>query len=245
MDKVQKPCNSKCYTSLSETFRFYKGLDSHKVVCSGMTHIPRAFIFMAYLWVWWEVPGTNSVSSKFYHLNVLHTCNNIIMVRHHGASTSRTRCRTSNRCRTWCILRVLKKQYRVFNTDRDILVQGRIKRDCTTVSHILREIWPPLWSSGQSSQLQVQRSGFDFRRYQIFWEVPGLEQGPLSLMSTIEERLGRKSSGSSVENREYGHRDPSSWPRGTLYSQKLALTLSTSSGRLVGVVHSQTQATEF
>jgi hypothetical protein len=27
---------------------------------------------------------------------------------------------------------------------------------------------PPLWSSGQSSWLQIQRSGFDFRRYQIF-----------------------------------------------------------------------------
>jgi hypothetical protein len=27
---------------------------------------------------------------------------------------------------------------------------------------------PPLWSSGQSSWLQIQRSGFDSRRYQIF-----------------------------------------------------------------------------
>jgi hypothetical protein len=31
--------------------------------------------------------------------------------------------------------------------------------------------WPPLWSSGQSSWLQIQRSEFDPRRYQIFWEV--------------------------------------------------------------------------
>jgi hypothetical protein len=29
----------------------------------------------------------------------------------------------------------------------------------------------------------------------------GLELGPLSLVSTIEELLGRKSSGSSLENR--------------------------------------------
>jgi hypothetical protein len=41
-------------------------------------------------------------------------------------------------------------------------------------------IQPPLWSSGQSFWLQIQRSGFDSRRYQIFWEVVGLEQGPLS-----------------------------------------------------------------
>jgi hypothetical protein len=54
---------------------------------------------------------------------------------------------------------------------------------------------PPLWSSGQSSWLQIQRSGFNFRRYQIFWEVVGLERGPLALVSTIEELLGRNSSG--------------------------------------------------
>jgi hypothetical protein len=32
----------------------------------------------------------------------------------------------------------------------------------------------------------------------------GLERGPLSLVSTIEELLGRKSSGSRLESREYG-----------------------------------------
>jgi hypothetical protein len=65
---------------------------------------------------------------------------------------------------------------------------------------------PPLWSSGQSTWLQIQRSGLDSRRYQIFWEVVGLERGPLSLVSTIEEVRERKSSGSCLENREYGVR---------------------------------------
>jgi hypothetical protein len=37
----------------------------------------------------------------------------------------------------------------------------------------------------------------------------GLERGPLSLVSTIEELLGRKSSGSGLERREYSRRDPS------------------------------------
>jgi hypothetical protein len=69
--------------------------------------------------------------------------------------------------------------------------------------------------------------------------------GPLSLVSTIEELLGRKHSGSGLENREYGRRDPSSWPRGTLYPQKLALTSPTSGGRSVGTVCSRTQAAEF
>jgi hypothetical protein len=52
----------------------------------------------------------------------------------------------------------------------------------------------------------------------------GLERGPLSLVNTIEELLEKKSSGSGLERREYGRRDPSHSPRGTLYSQKLALT---------------------
>jgi hypothetical protein len=86
---------------------------------------------------------------------------------------------------------------------------------------------PPLWSSGQSSWLQIHRSGFDSRRYQIFWEVVGLERGPLSLVSTIKELLERKSSSSCLGNRDYGRRDPQRWPRDNLYPQKLALTLPT------------------
>jgi hypothetical protein len=54
-------------------------------------------------------------------------------------------------------------------------------------------------------------------------KVVGLERGPLSLVSTTEELLGSNSSGSSVESREYGRRDSSRWPRGTLYPQKRSL----------------------
>jgi hypothetical protein len=63
-----------------------------------------------------------------------------------------------------------------------------------------------LWSSRQSSWLQIHRSGFDSRRYQIIWEVVGLERGPLSLVSKTEDLLGRKNSGWDLENREYGCR---------------------------------------
>jgi hypothetical protein len=48
----------------------------------------------------------------------------------------------------------------------------------------------------------------------------GLDQGPLSLASTTDELIGRNSSGSGLESREYGRRDSSRWPRGTLYPQK-------------------------
>jgi hypothetical protein len=71
---------------------------------------------------------------------------------------------------------------------------------------LLLESWPPLWSSGQSSWLQMQMSGFDSRRYHIFWEVVGLERGPLSLVCIVMELLGRKDSGSGLEIREYGRR---------------------------------------
>jgi hypothetical protein len=50
--------------------------------------------------------------------------------------------------------------------------------------------------------------GFDSQHYQIFLEVVGLEQGPLSLVSTIEQLLGRKNSGSGLEIREYDCRNP-------------------------------------
>jgi hypothetical protein len=48
-----------------------------------------------------------------------------------------------------------------------------------------------------------------------------LEWGPLSLVSTNEELLGRKSSGSSLESREHGRRDPSRCPLGTPISAKV------------------------
>jgi hypothetical protein len=81
-----------------------------------------------------------------------------------------------------------------------------------------------LWYSGQSFWLQIQRSGFNSRRYHIIWEVVGLERGPLSPVSINGELLERKSSGFDLESREYGRRDPSRCPRGTLYPQKLVLT---------------------
>jgi hypothetical protein len=73
----------------------------------------------------------------------------------------------------------------------------------------------------------------------------GLERGPLSLVSTFEVILERKSSGSGLESREYGHGDPLRWPRETLYLQKLALTSLTSGDRSKGIVRSLTKDTEL
>jgi hypothetical protein len=87
--------------------------------------------------------------------------------------------------------------------------------------------------------------GFDSRRYQIFWEVVGLERGPLNLVSIIEELFGRNNKGYGLESREYGSGCPLRWLRDTLYPQKLALTSPTIVGRSVGIVSLRTKATEF
>jgi hypothetical protein len=79
----------------------------------------------------------------------------------------------------------------------------------------------------------------------FFYGCMEAERGPLSLMSTIEELLGRNNSGSGLENRWFVHGDPSCWPCDTMYRQKLALTSLTSSGCLASIVLSQTEATEF
>jgi hypothetical protein len=55
----------------------------------------------------------------------------------------------------------------------------------------------------------------------MFWEVVGLERGPLSLLRIIEELHEWKSSGSGQENRINDRGDPLRWPRDTLYPQKV------------------------
>jgi hypothetical protein len=68
----------------------------------------------------------------------------------------------------------------------------------------------------------------------------GLERGPLSLVSTTEELLGRNSKGSGLEIREYcigiRHADHVAPP----IRKKLALTSLTSGGRSVGIVRLRT-----
>jgi hypothetical protein len=54
----------------------------------------------------------------------------------------------------------------------------------------------PLWSNGQSSWLQIQRSGVPFPALPDFLRSSGSGTGPLSLVSITEELLEPKSSGS-------------------------------------------------
>jgi hypothetical protein len=72
----------------------------------------------------------------------------------------------------------------------------------------------------------------------------GLERRPLSLVSTVEELLGRKIAApvQKTENTAVGIRHTD---HVALYPQKLALTSPTLGGRSVGIVRSRTQATGF
>jgi hypothetical protein len=72
-----------------------------------------------------------------------------------------------------------------------------------------------------------------------------LEWGPLSLVSTTEELLGRNSSGCGLESWDYSRGDALPWPCDTLYRQKLELSSPTSSCHLVSTVRLRTRATEF
>jgi hypothetical protein len=62
-------------------------------------------------------------------------------------------------------------------------------------------------------------------------------------VSTIEELLGRNSSGSGLGSWEYGRRDP--WADHATPSAKFGITSPTSGGRSAGIVRSQTKVTEF
>jgi hypothetical protein len=65
----------------------------------------------------------------------------------------------------------------------------------------------------------------------------GLEWGPLSLVKTIEELFGRKSSGSGFEYREYG--------LGIRHANHVASINFVDKRRSLGIVRSRTQAMEF
>jgi ferredoxin len=112
-----------------------------------------------------------------------------------------------------------------------------INRDIKIGDRLCGLVWPEFFATDQEARV----------RFPALPEKKSSESGTGSTQSR-EYNWGAtwyKSSGSCLENREYGSRDPSRWPRGTLNPQKLASTSPTSGGRSVGIVCSRTQTMEF
>ena len=110
--------------------------------------------------------------------------------------------------------------------------------------------WQPLWSSGQSFWLQIQRSRVRSPALPDFLSSTGSGTGSTQPLGPREVNWGatwmKKSSGSrsrkqrltAVGTRCADHVTP-------LYPQKFALTSPTGGGRSVGIVQVRTKATEF
>jgi hypothetical protein len=93
---------------------------------------------------------------------------------------------------------------------------------------------PPLWSSDESSCLQMQRSRVRFLALSDFLRSSGSGTGPTQPRDD--------NWGAPVKKTELmAGGDPLRWPRDTLYPQKLALTSTTSGGRSVGIVRLRTR----
>ena len=103
-------------------------------------------------------------------------------------------------------------------------------------------IRPPLWSSGQSFWLQIQRSRVRSPALPDFLS----SSGSWASWGQLRSYLNEKSSGSRSRKQRLmavGTRCPDHVT--PLYPQKLALTLPTGGGCSVGIVRVRSKATEF
>ena len=110
-----------------------------------------------------------------------------------------------------------------------------------------QQCWPPLWSSGQSFWLQIQRSRVRFPALPDFLSSSGSGTGStqpreINWGATWIKKVAapglEKQRLTAVGTRCADHVTP-------LYPQKLALTSPTGGGRSVGIVRSRTKATEM
>jgi hypothetical protein len=110
---------------------------------------------------------------------------------------------------------------------------------------IVCSAWPPLWSGGQSFWLQIHSSRVRFPALPDFlsssWSGTGSTQ-------SREVNWGatwiKRSCGSRSRKQINGRGDPLRWPRDNPLSAKVGTT-PTGGGRSVGIVRSQTKATEI
>jgi hypothetical protein len=125
-----------------------------------------------------------------------------------------------------------------------------------TLLSLTRNLRVSSWNVGRYTDYTEVFSGFSELLQSNRMRVSWISASWVQLRGLVWLRIGTggeynwgatwyKSSGSCLENRKYVRRDPSRWPRGTLYPQKLAIISPTSGGRSVGIVRSRTQTIEF
>jgi hypothetical protein len=106
-------------------------------------------------------------------------------------------------------------------------------------------VGPPLWSSGQSSWPQIQRSRVRFPALPDFLRNSGSGTGSTQPREdnwgTISRKQRLRSRKPKLTTVGYSLR----WPRDTLYALNLALTSPTSGGCSLGIVRWPTEAPEF
>jgi hypothetical protein len=116
--------------------------------------------------------------------------------------------------------------------------------DSRPILSVYRKLWPPLWSSGQvsgyRSEVRVR-----FSALPDFLISSSYGTGSTQPREYNWGAILKKSSYSGLENGEYRRRDPSRWPRGTLYPQKLALISPKNDRSSISIVRSRIEATEF
>jgi hypothetical protein len=102
-----------------------------------------------------------------------------------------TQCNTYQFCSCFCSCRTFRNLFH----DSSQFVKFRLLYSLHVIDRLCGRV---VRVSGYRSR----GPGFDSWRFQIFWEAVGLERGPLSLVRTTEELLGRNNSGFGQENRD-------------------------------------------
>jgi hypothetical protein len=129
---------------------------------------------------------------------------------------------------------------------KEMKIKRKYWRMMTPLLHAYESERATLWSSGQSSWLQIQWYRVRFPALPGFLRSSGSGTGSTQPHRMTEEMLEWKSNGSrSRKSKQTVVGDPLRWPRDTFYTQKLALSSPTSDSRSVGIVCLRTKATEF